>query len=247
MSNSPLVSYTRLSPNCTRPRSHRIDTITIHHTAGVGSVESIGGVFASTVRQASANYGIGNDGSIGLYVEESDRAWTSSSPANDHRAVTIEVSNCAGAPDWPVSEKAYAALIELVADICRRNGIQRLVWSEDKADRVGHRNGCNMTVHRDFAATACPGPYLMAHMGDIARSVNEKLEEDDGMTEEQVRRIARDEFGKLEEERARLPVSGWAKKEVEAAKAAGIMDGTRPQSYATRQEVAIMVGRERSE
>lgn len=173
MSNSPLVDYTRLSPSCNSPRRHSIDTITIHHMAGNLSVETCGQVFQT--RQASSNYGVDSKGRVGLYVDEGDRSWASSSPANDHRAVTIEVANCAAAPDWPVSDAAWAKLIELTADICRRNGISRLVWGENKSDRVGHRNGCNMTVHRDFTATACPGPYLMEQMPRLAAAVNARL------------------------------------------------------------------------
>lgn len=173
--NSKLVAYTKLSPNHSGARKNKIDTITIHHMAGNLTVETCGSVFQNTKRQASSNYGVGTDGRIGLYVDEANRSWASSSAENDNRAVTIEVANCGGAPNWPVSEKAYAALIELLADICRRNGIAKLIWGSSKADRVGHKNGCNMTIHQDFAATVCPGPYLMGKMGEIARDVNAKL------------------------------------------------------------------------
>lgn len=173
MSNSPLVNYTKLSPHCNKPRKAKIDTITIHHMAGNITVETCGQVFQT--RQASSNYGVDGKGRIGMYVEEANRSWASSSPENDHRAVTIEVANSGGAPDWPVNDKAYAALIELVADICKRNGIEKLVWSDFKSDRVNHKNGCNMTVHQDFAATNCPGPYLLKKMPQIAADVNKKL------------------------------------------------------------------------
>lgn len=173
MANSPLVNCTKLSPMCSSPRNHRIDTITIHHMAGNLSAETCGQVFQT--RQASSNYGVDSNGRVGLYVDEGDRSWASANPANDHRAVTIEVANCGGGPDWPVSGAAYDKLIELAADICRRNGIAKLVWSGDKSDRVGHKNGCNMTVHQDFMATSCPGPYLLARMPQIAADVNAKL------------------------------------------------------------------------
>lgn len=167
MSNSGLVVYTKISPHKTSPRTGKIDKITIHHMAGNASIETCGRVFQS--RRASANYGIGTDGRIAMYVEEKDRAWTSSNTANDDRAVTIEVANCGGAPDWPVSDKAYAALIDLCEDICRRNGIRRLNYTGDK-------NG-NLTMHSFFAATACPGPYLKARFAQIADAVNARLEE----------------------------------------------------------------------
>ena len=175
MSNSPLVVYTKLSPNHSGKRTKRIDTITIHCMAGNCSVETCGNLFASASRQASSNYGIGTDGRIALYVDEANRSWCTSSNANDQRAVTIEVANNGGAPDWPVSAKAYAALLDLVTDICKRNGIKRLVWSTSKNDRVNHLNGCNMTVHRDYANKSCPGDYLYNRHGQIAAEVNKRL------------------------------------------------------------------------
>ena len=133
-------------------------------------------MFAPTSRQASSNYGIGSDGRIGMYVEEKDRSWCSSNGVNDHRAVTIEVANDGGAnTGWHVSDKAMAALINLVTDICKRNGIKKLVWSDKKDDRVNHRNGCNMTVHRDYANKSCPGDYLYGKHAYIAAEVNKRL------------------------------------------------------------------------
>lgn len=176
--NSSLVSYTKISPNRTKNRNHAIDTITIHCVVGQCSVETLGNIFAPTSRQASSNYGVGYDGRIGMYVEEKDRSWCSSNAANDHRAITIEVASDTTHP-YAVKDKALAALIELVADICKRNGIKKLVWSTNKDDRVNHRNGCNMTVHRDYANKSCPGDYLYNKHGYIAAEVNKRL----GVTE----------------------------------------------------------------
>ena len=167
MSNSSLICYTKLSPNCNKPRNHVLDTITIHHMAGNLSVEACGEMFARSSRKASSNYGVGSDGRIALYVDEANRSWCSSSPENDHRAVTIEVANCGGEPDWPVSDKAYAALLDLVTDICRRNGIKQLRYTGDKTG--------NLTMHKWFAATACPGPYLESRFPAIAAEVNRRL------------------------------------------------------------------------
>lgn len=175
-SNSSLVTYKRISPNKTSPRNHAIDTITIHCMAGNLSVETCGNVFAPTSRQASSNYGIGTDGRIAMYVEEKDRSWASSNASNDQRAVTIEVANDGGAnTGWHVSDIAMSSLINLVTDICKRNNIKKLVWSTNKNDRVKHLNGCNMTVHRDFAAKACPGDYLYNKHSYIAEQVNKNL------------------------------------------------------------------------
>ncbi|MBO7342961.1 MAG: N-acetylmuramoyl-L-alanine amidase [Alistipes sp.] len=167
MSRSKLIDYVKISPNSNNPRNHKIDKITIHHMAGNLSVESCGADFAKTSRQASSNYGIGTDGRIGLYVEEENRAWTSSSPENDHRAVTIEVANDGGAPDWHVSDKALASLINLCVDICKRNGIACLNFTGDATG--------NLTMHKWFAATLCPGPYLESKFQYIAEEVNKRL------------------------------------------------------------------------
>lgn len=174
MSNSALISYTKLSPNHSGKRTKSIDTITIHCMAGQLSVESCGALFAQSSRQASSNYGIGPDGRIALYVDEGNRSWCTSSNANDQRAVTIEVASDATHP-YAVKDKAYEALLDLVTDICKRNGIKKLVWSTSKNDRVNHLNGCNMTVHRDYAAKACPGDYLYNLHDEIAAEVNKRL------------------------------------------------------------------------
>lgn len=174
MSNSPLVDYTRISPNKNSPRNHKIDTITIHCVAGQCTVETLGNIFAPTSRQASSNYGVGTDGKIGMYVEEKDRSRCSSNAANDNRAVTIEVASDTKHP-YAVNDRAFAALLDLVTDICKRNGIKKLVWSTKKADRVNHKNGCNMTVHRDYANKSCPGDYLYNRHGEIAAEVNRRL------------------------------------------------------------------------
>ena len=152
-----------------------IDTITIHCMAGNLSIEQCGNVFTSKDRKASSNYGIGSDGRIGMYVEEKDRSWCSSNAANDNRAITIEVANDGGAETgWHVSDKAYKALIQLLVDICQRNGIKALLWKGNKA-LIGQVELQNMTVHRWFAAKACPGDYLYNKHGDIANAVNEQL------------------------------------------------------------------------
>ena len=181
--NSKLVDYVKISPNKTSPRNHEIDCITIHCVVGQCTVESLGEVFAPTSRKASSNYGIGRDGKIGMYVEEKDRSWCSSSSKNDNRAITIEVASDTK-PPYKVNDVAYNALIKLVADICQRNNIKELVWSENKDDRINHKNGCNMTVHRDFANKSCPGEYLYERHGDIAKKVNDILNEKNKEPEE---------------------------------------------------------------
>lgn len=188
MSNSPLVTYKRITKNRTSPRNHKIDTITIHCYVGQVTAKQGCDNFATTSRQVSANYVVGYDGSIGLSVDEKDRSWCSggkdkqdnpirvngiSGGDNDHRAITIEVASDTKAP-YAITDKAYKALVNLVADICKRNGIKELKW-QGKKSLVGQVDKQNMTVHRWFANKACPGDYLYNLHGQIAKEVNAKL------------------------------------------------------------------------
>jgi hypothetical protein len=174
MSNSKLISYTKLSPNNSGKRNHAIDTISIHCMAGNLSVESCGALFADSSRKASSNYGIGSDGRIALYVDEANRSWCTSSSSNDNRAITIEVANTEAKDPWPVSDAAYESLIKLLVDICQRNGIKQLLWKADKS-LIGQVDKQNMTVHRWFAAKACPGEWLYSRHSQIAAEVNKRL------------------------------------------------------------------------
>lgn len=219
--HSEAVSYVKLSPNYYEGRSfkgekRKIDTITIHHTAGVLSVESLGADFSNPKRKASSNYGIGNDGRIACYVEEENTAWTSSSRDNDSRAITIEVVNSRTGEPWPVSEAAYAALIGLLTDVCKRNGIRRLTWKNDKS-LVGQPDKQNMTIHRWFSATDCPGSYLYNRMGEIADTVNKRLEAQEEK-EDDVKR-----YNTIEEIEKEAP---WAAPTVSKLIAKGVLQGT---------------------
>lgn len=173
--NSSLATVKVLSPNHSGQRNHKIDTITIHCVVGQLTAKRIGEIFQSETKKASSNYGIGYDGSIGLYVEERNRSWCSSSASNDHRAVTIEVASNKTEP-YAITEDAYKALINLVTDICKRNGIKELKWKADKS-LIGQVDKQNMTVHRWFANKSCPGNYLYDRHSQIAKEVNERLKE----------------------------------------------------------------------
>lgn len=177
MSNSSLVSYTKISPNRTSPRNHKIDTISIHCAVGQFTAKQMLNlsrfVTYDSKNGASCNYAIGHDGSIGLGVEERDRSWCTSSRSNDHRAITIEVASDTKHP-YKVTDDAYEALIDLLVDICKRNNIKELKWKGDKS-LIGQIDKQNMTVHRWFANKACPGEYLYERHGQITREVNSRL------------------------------------------------------------------------
>lgn len=166
--NSPLIEYAYLSPNADFPREGEIKKITIHHMAGEMTLEECGKMFGNHDRGASSNYAIDSDGRIAIFVEEQNRAWTSSNRENDSQAVTIEVSNDELEGDWHVSDNALDSLIELCTDICRRNDIQMLNFT-------GDTNG-NLTIHSMFSdKTDCPGPYLKSKLPYIVDEVNKRL------------------------------------------------------------------------
>ena len=184
MSNSSLATYTLISPNKNSPRNHRIDTISIHCFVGQVTAKRGCEVFQPTSKEASCNYVVGYDGSIGLCVDEGDRSWCTSSAANDHRAVTIETASDNKEP-YAVTDKAYAALLNLVTDICRRNGAKKLLWFGDKAKTLAYTPKAGemvMTVHRWFANKSCPGNYLYNLHGEIAAEVTKRLSGGSGST-----------------------------------------------------------------
>ena len=165
MSNSNLAKYIHLVGNYNDRQGNGVSRIIIHHMAGNLSLDTLGRIMES--RQSSATYGIDVNGNIGRYVDEAYRPWTSSSWEADKCAVTIEVANNSGAPDWTVSDASMNALIELCADICKRNGIAKLNYTGDKSG--------NLHMHKWYAATACPGPYLGSKFPYIASEVNKRL------------------------------------------------------------------------
>lgn len=182
MSNSSLVTYSRpISKHSTR--KYPIDTITIHCFVGQVTAKQGCDYFATNGKSNSAQYVVGCDGSIGLCVDEKYRAWTTggsyknngyTGAENDHHAITIECASESKEP-YAITEKAYTSLINLCTDICKRNGIKKLVWSTNKEDRIYRRNGANLTVHRDYDARSCPGNYIYNRLGDIANAVNSRL------------------------------------------------------------------------
>ncbi|WP_295416146.1 N-acetylmuramoyl-L-alanine amidase [uncultured Subdoligranulum sp.] len=170
MSNSALVSYTQISPNCNIPRRYPITKITPHHMAGAMSLQSFGATVAKSSRAMSANYAIDVKGNIGLFCNEANRSWCSSSPENDHRAITIEVANDGYASTgWHVSDASMEALVNLCVDICQRNpGLA------NGLNYTGDARG-NLTKHQYFTATQCPGTYLGGKFSWLAQEVNKRL------------------------------------------------------------------------
>lgn len=177
--NSPLVSYTQLSPNHSGIRTQPVDRITPHCIVGQLSVETLGSIFVQKARKASCNYGIGEDGRVGLYVDEANRSWCSSNPDNDQRAVTIECASDRQEP-YAFKDVVYNKLIDLCVDICKRHGKKKLLWLENKDRTLRYKTDPDemlLTVHRWFAKKSCPGDWMFARMGDLAEEVTARLDD----------------------------------------------------------------------
>ena len=218
--NSPLVSYTKLSPNHSGQRTHSIDRITPHCVVGQCSVETLGNIMYPTSRQASCNYGIGPDGRVGMYVEEKNRSWCSSSNANDQRAITIECASDTTHP-YAMNDKVYNTLIELCTDICRRNGKKKLLWFADKNKSLAYspkQDEMVLTVHRWFANKSCPGDWLYSRLGDVAAKVTANLSSastptttpsTSKTTEEVAKEVIAGKWGNGEDRKNRLIAAGY--------------------------------------
>ena len=202
--NSPLVAYTRLSPNHSGQRTHAIDRISPHCVVGQCTVETLGEIFAPTSKKASSNYGIGKDG------------------------------ECASDTFHPyaMTDAVYASLIELCADICRRNGKTKLLWLGDKDTTLAYEpkeGEMVLTVHRWFANKSCPGDWLYSRLPDLAARVTAAL---------------------APVVRLDNTPSAWAKEAVDWAVGAGIMAGGSGgdlmlHSPVTREQLCVFLHRYR--
>lgn len=175
--NSSMVAYTKLSPNHSGQRTHSIDRISPHCVVGQCTAEGLGDWFAKSSTQASSNYGIDRNGRVGLYVEEKNRSWCTSSNANDQRAITIECASGTTEP-YIMNNTVYETLIKLCTDICKRNGKKKLLWFADKDKSLNYTPKSDemvITVHRWFANKSCPGNWLYARLGDVAARVTANL------------------------------------------------------------------------
>lgn len=244
MALSKLCKVVRLSPNCSRPRNHSIDRLTYHHMAGRLTAESCLDLFANPGRQASSNYVIGWDGTIGGCTDESNRSWCSSSAANDNRSITFELSNSAVGGNWPVSDATIRAAIDLTVDICKRHKKTKVLWFADREKSLSYepkQNEMVVTLHRWFANTNCPGAFLESKLPFIVSEINKRIgQEEINMTKDEVIKLI-DERIKTVLKGENTEPSNWAKEELAEAVEMGITDGQRPRGYATREEAAIMV------
>ena len=210
--NSKLVVHTKLSPNHSGQRTHSIDRISPHCVVGQVTAESLGNLFARASYQASSNYGIDKDGRVGLYVEEKNRSWCTSSSANDQRAVTIECASDTSSP-YRMNDVVYQTLVGLCADICRRNGKKKLLWFGDKNKTLNYSPASDemvITVHRWFANKSCPGDWLYSRLGDLAQKVTAELGDATAPAGTEVMLVKGDRGGAVEEMQKMLIACGYS-------------------------------------
>lgn len=227
--NSPLVSYTQLSPNHSGLRTQLIDRITPHCVVGQLSAKAIAGLFKSPSKEASCNYAIGTEGDVALVVEEKNRSWCSSSNANDQRAVTIECASDKTHP-YTMNNKVYARLVDLCTDICQRNGKKKLLWFADKTKSLNYNPKADemvITVHRWFKNKSCPGDWLYNRLGDLAAEVTARLNQSPAdvpeapsaspksSVEEVAKRVIAGDYGNGEERKKKLEAEGYSYNEVQ--------------------------------
>lgn len=272
MGYSSLVDVKIYSPNHSGQRTHAVDRITLHCVVGQCSVEVLGNIFVNPSRYASSNYGIGTDGRVGLYVDENNRSWCSSSWENDQRAITVE---CASDTFYPyaMNTNVYNTIIALCTDICKRYGKTKLIWFGDKDKTLNYAPKSNemiLTVHRWFAATACPGDWLLERLGKIAETVTKKLQPAPKPTptptpkptptpeptpepeKEEEKEVTQEQFNAmmetwLQEQALRKP-SKWSAAAREWAETNGYIKGddkgnTMYKKFITREEVAAVLYR----
>ena len=174
--NSSLVDYTMRSPNHSGLRTQKIVYITPHCVVGQLTAPGIGSCFPAG-RDASCNYGIGRDGKVVLVVDEKNRSWCTSSGYNDQRAITIECASDAYHP-YAMNAAVYNKLVLLVVDICKRNGIKKLLWLGSASATWNYKPNSGeacLTAHRWYDCKSCPGDWLYSRYGKLAADVNAKL------------------------------------------------------------------------
>ena len=177
MSFSKLATIHIASPNRNKVRTNKVIYFTPHCMVGQMTATACGNLFARSSYQASSNYGIGTNGEIAGYVDEEDRSWCSSSAWNDNRAITVECASDTRHP-YAMNQKVWDSLVKLAVDICQRYGKTKILWFNDKNTTLNYKpkdNEMVITVHRWFAAKACPGDWLYTRLGKFANEVNAKL------------------------------------------------------------------------
>lgn len=177
MSNSKLINFTVRSPNHYGERKNKISRITPHCVVGQLNALTIGELFTDEGVKASCNYGIGTDGQIVLCVDENNASWCSSNSDNDNKAVTIECA-CDLTSPYAMNNIVYNKLIDLCVDICKRNGITKVLSFDTKEEALSYtprNNECVLTAHRWFANKECPGDWLYSRYNELAHTVNNKL------------------------------------------------------------------------
>ena len=188
---SSLATFEFISPNKGIPRNRTIRRLSPHCVAGNLSVESTLKLAAFQAGgSASTNYAIDSTGRSGLGVEETNRAWTTSSAANDNEAITFEIANNGGAPDWRMSDAAINTFLDQAVETCKYYGYKSVAYQEKPSNVTIGTDATEawiktwapdssmiITLHNWYKNKACPGPYFMRQLPWLVREMNKRLQD----------------------------------------------------------------------
>ncbi len=124
------------SPNYSQGRNGKPVSIIVVHWI-VGDVDAADAVFKNPNSNTSAHYAL-NASTVHQYVREEDTAWHAGNLDINQRSIGIEHR---GGPKTPIDDGTYEQSAQLIADICRRKGL----------------NEGAIHKHNEYFNTACPG------------------------------------------------------------------------------------------
>jgi hypothetical protein len=174
------------------------------------------------------------DGGVGTVqtLPWNRRGWHAGGDANNTH-ISFEICED-GLEDASYFEAVYQEAVELTAMLCREYNLDPLA----EGVVICHQEGYHRGIASNHGDVLHWFPKFGKTMDDFRADVARWMEgEDETVTYEQWKEY----MDRYLAERAELPANEWAQAGLEQAKVKGITDGTRPQSFATRQEVALMV------
>lgn len=178
------------------------------------------------------------DGTIATYqtLPWNHRGWHCGGSGNDTH-IGFEICED-GLSDKVYFDKVYKEAVELCAYLCKQYG---LIEQNILCHSEGYKRGI-ASNHADVMHWFPKhGKSMDTFRADVAALLKEEQEDmmeqstfDAMLTEALARRAAALEA---------KPVSDWAKEDWEAAVAAGVFDGTKPQAFLTREQAAAVLAR----
>ena len=209
-----------------------IKFIVLHYTANFGDTAKNNAMyFSRTSASSSAHYFVDNN-SVWQSVRDKNIAW--------HCGLGSDKLNKAnnGARYYDVCTNSNSIGIEMCNQSSEKYGVtqQTLNLTAKLVSMLMLKYKIpleNVITHFDVTGKQCPMYWAGNNYEKFRRWKSMELTKEFGKTcLEAIKLYTKD-----------LPCDNWAEKELNASKAIGITDGTRPLDLATREEVALMVYR----